>query len=157
VFAILVPFLAVAGGLWFFSVNEFKAPPARVVPVPQGFEVIGGDTDGGSGGTTARWVYLKPPGDDTAVEAVQELMTAMTVEGWEPSDSSAADGSPISGPVGLLRRGDEWAVVSSSDGIDPWMYESLGLSAIEATDGEFVVIELGYSDLGVGRRCLVCN
>lgn len=150
-------FLAFAGGLWFFSVNEFKAPPARVVPVPDGFEGIGGDTDGGSGGTTLRWVYLKHPGDLTTRQAADLLADAMTLDGWEPAEPLPLEGVPSSDSLWLLRRGNEWAGISSSSGVGAFSYESLGLAVIEDDHGKFLVVALGYSDFGVGRRCLICN
>ncbi len=151
-FAMLFLFLMFAGGLWLFSVNEFKVPPARVVPVPEGFEVIGGDTDGGSGGTTIRWIYIAAPEGLSIEVGVEQLVAAMVAEGWE---RSIPPGRVRRGELAFMGRNDEWAGLSSSAAIDRGL---LDLDAIaEEARREFIVVELTYTDMGAGRRCLVCN
>jgi hypothetical protein len=156
-FAMLFLILVFAGALWVESANEFKAPPARVVPIPDAFELLGGDTDGGSGGTTVRWVYLRPPVGVDTTEAVDALIDAMKRDGWAPAEPLPLEGVPSNDRLGLLRRSDEWAGISSSSGVNPWTYELLDLATIEEDHGKFLVVELGYSDFGVGRWCLICN
>jgi hypothetical protein len=156
-FAMVFLFLMFAGGLWFFSVNEFKAPPAGVVPIPDGFEAIGGDTTGGSGGTTTRWVYLRQPGDMATIDAADLVAEVMTLDGWEHAKHQPLEGVPSRDSLRLLRRGDEWAGISPSTGVGARTREFLDIASIEGDHGTFLVIELGYSNFGVGRRCLICN
>ena len=149
---VVLPFL-VLGGFWLFSVNRYKAPPARVVSVPSGFEVVGEDTDGGSGGTTIRWVILKVPEGMSVEDAMTELQDSMSADGWE-SASVAPDRFIWDGTFGLMKRGDEWAAFESSRSVSAWTRETLDLDEIDPTGTTVIVVRLQYSNWGQGRRVL---
>jgi len=147
---VLVLFVA---GLWLFSAKEYKAPPARVVPIPTGFDLVGEDADGGSGGTTVRWVFIDAPDGFTAEQGIAELQTVMEQEGWVPS-ASPPDCCVQPGTFGLVRRNDEWAAFESAESISAWTYDLLDLGDIDTPGVELIVVELNYTDWGVGRRIL---
>ncbi len=147
---VLVLFVA---GVWLFSTNEYKVPPAGVVAVPAGFEVVGGDTDGGSGGTTIRWVFIEAPEGHDAESGIAELQDAMARDGWQLAASPPACCMPSS-TYGLMRRDDEWAGFESAQSITDWTYEFLDLDRVEGPERALIVVVLGYEDWGVGRRQL---
>ena len=147
---VLVLFVA---GVWLFSTNEYKVPPSGVVAVPAGFEVVGGDTDGGSGGTTIRWLFIEAPEGHDAESGIAELKDAMAREGWELANSPPECCIPSS-TYGLIRRGDEWAGFESARSISDWTYEFLDLDRFDRRDTALIVVVLEYEDWGVGRRQL---
>ena len=147
---VLVLFVA---GVWLFSTNEYKVPPPGVVAVPAGFEVVGGDTDGGSGGTTIRWLFIEAPEGHDAESGIAELKDAMAREGWQLADSPPECCIPSS-TYGLIRRDDEWAGFESAQSISDWTHEFLDLDRFDRPDRALIVVVLEYEDWGVGRRQL---
>ncbi len=139
-------------GMWLFSVNEFKAPPAGVVPTPAGYNVLGTDTDGGSGGIVVRWVFIDPPDGVTVEQGILAIQEVMTSDGWETSTSRQAPAP--SGRFGLMQRNDEWAAFESAETFSSWEFVRAELRALNTSGVELIIVRLEYTDSGVGRRLL---
>ncbi len=140
---VLFLLLMFVGALWFFSANEFKAPDPAIVVVPDGFEVLGEGSDGGSGGITNTYLALMPPeamGWRTAVDVLEEELRA---DGWIDPRNESAD----------LQRDDALARFKRATDWIP--YDLRHLDDLQAQDRlRVVVMNLAYVDLGVGRRSL---
>ncbi len=143
VFPVLCVLLILVGALWFFSVNEFKAPDPAIVVVPDGFEVLGEGSDGGSGGTTNTYLALMPPEAMSWRTAVDVLREELRADGWIDPRHEGAD----------LQRDDALARFKRATDWIP--YNLRHLDDLQAEDRRrVVVVNLAYVDLGVGRRSL---
>ncbi len=148
-----VVLLLMGAGFWLFSVNEFKAPPAGVVPIPAGYTLAGEDTGGGSGGTTTRWLFIRPPEGVDLATGIAAIEDSMLTSGWSQSDAPR-ECCARKGTFGLLRRGDEWAAFESGASIQAQYGSSVDVPSVGDAGAPLVVVVLEYTDWGVGRRRL---